>query len=115
VSARPDGSQGRPAAYNLDGVEQVADGQYAYVAPEARVGLPLGKHAEVALGVEGFVALALTQPGWDPLGTRVVTGTCRGAATSDCVTDGLAVFDDGKLTGKTFLLIVPGISFRYEL
>jgi hypothetical protein len=115
VSARPDGSQGNPAAYNLDVVEQTADAQYAYVAPEARIGLPLGKHAEVALGVEGFVALALSQPAWDPLGTRVVTGTCRANAGNDCVTDGLAVFDDGKLTGKTFVLIVPGISFRYEL
>jgi hypothetical protein len=115
VSARPDGTQGNPAAYNLDVVEQNADGQYAYVAPEARVGLPIGKHAEVALGVEGFVAFALSQPAWAPLGSRVVTGTCRGNAGNDCVTDGLAVFDDGKLTGKTFILIVPGLSFRYEL
>jgi hypothetical protein len=31
------------------------------------------------------------------------------------VTDGLAVFEEGTLTGKTFLLAIPGVALRYAL
>src|SRR5262249_42785528 len=79
ISVRPDGTKGPATAYALDPVAQSADARYLYVAPEARVGIPIGKHAEIAFGIEGFVALAFSQPTWAPFDSRVPTGTCRTA------------------------------------
>jgi hypothetical protein len=115
VSARPDGTTGAPTPYSTDTLEQSQGAQYAYAAPEARIGLPLGKSAELSFGVEAFLAFALKQPTWNSVSSRVVTGTCRTDASGGCVTDGLAVFDDSKLTSSTIFLLVPGIALRYEL
>jgi tetratricopeptide (TPR) repeat protein len=115
VSARPDGTIGQPAPYRTDDVEQSQSGQYAFVSPEVRIGLPVFKGAEVSFGIETLLAFALSQPKWDPLGSRVLTGTCRTQASNDCVTDGLAVFDASSLTASTIFLLVPGIALRYEL
>lgn len=115
VSVRPNGTPGQPATYDLPEVEQSSGAQFAYIAPELRVGLALAKHTELSLGVEAWAALALKAPRWDPLGSRVVTGTCRSGASSECVTDGLGVFDNDKLTGAAFFFLVPGVAIRHEL
>ena len=75
-----------------------------YLAPEARIGMRLGKGFEISVGVEGRLLFGLRTPSWASSDQKV-----------DAKHDGVAEFPADALTGKVIGVIAPGIGVRYEL
>lgn len=95
-------SQPGGPAVTVETTKTSTDVSYLYVAPEARVGYRIGKRAEIAVGAEVAVMVALKQARWDPQ-KAVVVGS-----------QGLATYRDESLFGSTLLLVSPGITGRFE-
>jgi PEGA domain len=84
------------------GATETAAARYGYVSPELRVGLPLGEHTEVLLGVQALVLVAITKPSWQDA-DNVVLGR-----------DFLS-FGEAAMVGPVLLVVTPGVGLRYEL
>jgi PEGA domain len=84
------------------GATETTAARYGYVAPEVRVGLPLGEHAELLLGAQALVLVAITKPTWQDA-DNVVLGR-----------DFLS-FGPGAMVGSMVVVVTPGVGLRYEL
>jgi hypothetical protein len=76
--------------------------RFAYVAPEVRLGLPLGPRVELSLALEALVLIAASRPRWDET-------HAFGAAT-----DGVASFPADTLLGPAIVVLTPGLRARYD-
>ncbi len=74
-----------------------------YLAPEVRLGIPLAKRFEFSAGLTGLFAIALKQPTWEPLASKV-----------DARADGQAVFDADTLSGRAWFGLQMSMGVRYE-
>ncbi len=79
-------------------------GDYAYVAPEVRVGRRFGDHFEVNVGLSVVVMTALVLPRWDA--GRVVDATIAGRVNE-------AVFGSETLAGSVMIVAMPGAGAKY--
>ena len=79
---------------------------YAYVAPEARVGLRVVSRLEVSFGVAVLVMAALDQPTW--VDRQIVH-----AGPSGQQGDGVAAFGSQSLAGSFLLTALPSLGVRY--
>lgn len=76
-------------------------GAFLYLDPEVRVGVHLGEHLSLAVGLEALVLLAVAAPAWP--GERVFSDSRYGDIT----------FDPETLAGPVVLTLLPGVSARY--
>ncbi len=84
------------------GATETTAARYGYVAPEVRVGLPLGEHTELLLGVQALVLVAITKPMWKDADNAVLG--------RDFVS-----FGESSTVGPVLLVLTPGVGLRYEL
>jgi hypothetical protein len=89
-------------AVRWDVPEQRFDARYLYVAPEARIGYRIAKHAEVNLGLQVGVFFAVAKPTWEP--------------TADLYKQELAYvdFDKQPLSADVLVVFAPGAGFAMD-
>ena len=75
---------------------------FLFVAPEARVGWPIGRRFTLELGLAVPVFFGLHRPAWS------TTHTFRAGS------DGVGQFPADVLTGSVVAAIAPGIGARYD-
>lgn len=90
----------------FDAVTSSRSATYVFVAPDARVGFPLGEHAELTAGLGALVLFAVEAPRWS--GPK---GGVYGAVSPK--TGYFAAFPDDTLTGSVIVSAVPELGFRY--
>ncbi len=88
-------------AFRIGAFEQQREGRYAFLAPEVRGGLRLGRRLEVSVGLEVPVLIAAGEPRWQ---TQPFTAG----------RDGYAELPAASLTGSVIALFVPGVGVRYD-
>ena len=74
-----------------------------YIDPEIRVGVRLGDHVDLALGIQVLMLLALSQPSWKQT-IEVNAGK-----------DGVGYYPAGTTMGSFVYGLAPTASFRYDL
>jgi hypothetical protein len=74
-----------------------------YLSPEVRLGFRLGEHFELSIGAQALVLLIFTPPKWVPNDRPVLAAT-----------DGQGVFPAETLTGKTVVVVTPGLGAKYD-
>lgn len=89
-------------SYNTFAVADVQTAAYMYFDPEAKVGIRLGKHSELSLGVQVLMLLALSQPKWNET-IEVGAGA-----------DGIGRYKPDALLGQFVFGVVPTVSYRYD-
>jgi hypothetical protein len=99
-------TKGEP--YGVD-ASQSAGAQYAYVAPEVRIGRKFTPRLEISLGVEVLILTALSQPSWSntqsiPLSPSPLTD--QG--------DGVGTFARQSTAGSLMVFVLPSLAARYE-
>ncbi len=94
---------GHPAtSYDVPQVSERPLAAYWYVAPEVRVGLGVGKHVELSLGLEPRLLVAVSQPTWTPSEKPVAAHG-----------DGQGTFGAQALAGRVILTGALGAGVRY--
>ena len=93
------------AAYAVDVGESVP-ATYLYLAPEARIAKPLGRHLAIGAGVSVLALVALDQPAWR--NDQPVLAAPPGQQG-----DGVATFAAEKTAGSFLLNVVPSVDLRY--
>jgi hypothetical protein len=89
--------------YSVGALTQTQSASFLYLAPEVRVGIPLGRHAEVTAGLEVPVLVAMDQPRWDA------------SHSFSAGNDGRqGTFESDTLSGSVILNFAPGIGARYD-
>jgi hypothetical protein len=86
-------------------VGPISDGgfvPFVYAAPEVRVGLRLGKHVELSLGVEALVLVAPSPTAWNAK-REINAGS-----------DGIGTFPADRLIGRGIFVVSPGVGARYD-
>ncbi|MGK3982538.1 PEGA domain-containing protein [Sorangium sp. So ce136] len=82
---------------------QTQPARFVFVAPELRVGLPLGRHVELNAGLELSLLFAVSQPRWSAAG-----GVDAGPS-------GYGWFNDDVLVSGAFFLVAPTVGARFDL
>lgn len=73
-----------------------------FLAPELRVGVPLGRRVELAVGVESLILFSPSKPRWD-----ATHGFVAGS-------DGYSTFAADTLLGSVLIALTPGLSARLD-
>ena len=73
-----------------------------WAAPEVRIGVRMGKHVELSLGLEAMLLVPLTSPSW-PKTQEINAGS-----------DGIGSFAEERLLGKAVVVVSPGMGARYD-
>ncbi|WP_437671880.1 PEGA domain-containing protein [Sorangium sp. So ce131] len=89
------------SSYGVGPVGDAPAATFVYVAPEVRIGLWSGEHAQLTAGLEGLLLVALSRPRWKA--TRLV----------DAAEDGAATFAGDDLAGRVLLGFAPGVGASY--
>ncbi|MEZ4301027.1 MAG: PEGA domain-containing protein [Polyangiaceae bacterium] len=93
-------STGKP--YRVGTLVETYDASFVYVAPELRIGLPLGDRVELSAGLEVPVLVAIDRAVWDPTRAVVAGG------------DGQGTFAAESITGAVLVAVAPGVGARYD-
>lgn len=88
--------------YSVGTLVERHDARFVYVAPELRIGLPLGPHAELTAGIEVPILVALD---------RAVWSTEHGVRAGS---EGNGTFPAEALTGAVLVAFAPGVGARYD-
>lgn len=91
------------AAAGLAPITETHALRQVFVAPEIRVGFPLGRRVEIGVGVEALILLSPSRPRWDATHGFVIPG------------DGYTTFAAEALVGSAVIALVPGVSARFDL
>lgn len=87
--------------YSIGALVERHDARFVYLAPELRIGLPLGPHAELNAGIEVPVLIAVDRAVW-------TTGVPAGS-------DGRTLaFEEEALTGAVLVAFAPGVGARFD-
>jgi hypothetical protein len=78
-----------------------------YLAPEARVGLPLSRHVEVNLGLSLPILINPSPLRWGPPSSRKEDHRINAGS------DGFGTFKADALLGSVLVLFAPGVGTRY--
>jgi hypothetical protein len=78
-----------------------------YLAPELRLGIPIGKHFELSIGAEARMLFVPSPPTWSNDGNYFNAGAPPNS-------DGYGAFPADALTGKTIVIVAAGLGGRYE-
>jgi len=89
-------------AYDTGTLSDSSGATFLYLAPEARVGMRLGKHVELSAGVAAMVLIALGRPEW------------QNDAPVLAAEEGQASFGKEPLVGQAFVVLTPGLGARYD-
>ncbi|WP_437753372.1 PEGA domain-containing protein [Sorangium sp. So ce1389] len=89
------------SSYSVGPVGDAPSATFVYIAPEVRVGVRAGEHAQLTAGIEGLVLVGLSRPRWKA--TRLV----------DAAEDGAATFAGDDLVGRVLLGFAPGVGASY--
>jgi hypothetical protein len=94
--------QAREGSYLVGPILEKHAASFIYVTPEVRVGLPLGRHAEINAGLAVPILIAASQAKWDE--THPINAG----------SDGYATFAGGALSGSVLAIFAPGIGACYD-
>ncbi|WP_438023767.1 PEGA domain-containing protein [Sorangium sp. So ce233] len=89
------------SSYRVGPVGDAPSATFIYIAPEFRVGVRAGEHAQLTAGIEGLLLVGLSRPRWRA--TRLV----------DAAEDGAATFAGDDLAGRVLLGLAPGVGVSY--
>jgi hypothetical protein len=110
VTARlPDGS---PLAYHIAPLAESGTARFLYATPEVRATYRVSRSAELGLGVQALLLVALTQPTWQDR-RPLITGTC-GPIAAGCVTDGQATFGVRTTASQFTVVASPVVTMRVD-
>lgn len=73
-----------------------------WAAPEVRLGVKVGRHVELSLGLEVMLLVPLTSPTW-PKSQEINAGG-----------DGIGTFAEERLLGRVVVAVSPGVGARYD-
>ena len=79
--------------------------RFFVLTPEVRVGLPLGRHAELNAGLAAPILIAASRPKWSE------------AHAINLGSDGYGTFVGGaagRLSGSVLIMVAPGVGARYD-
>lgn len=93
---------GNGTSFTTFPVADVQTAAYLYFDPEARVGIRLGKHSDLSLGVQVLMMLALSQPKWND-------SIELGAGP-----DGIGTYKSEAMMGQFVFGVLPTVSYRYD-
>jgi hypothetical protein len=91
------------ASFGVGTVSEAAPGRFVFVAPEIRLGWPLGKHVELSAGIEIPLLFAVPQPRWSE-----ADGIHAGP-------DGYGWFNSDTLVGGVLVTVAPTVGARFDL
>lgn len=91
-------------SYGFD-VTESPQARYLYVAPEFRLGFRFADRFELSAGVRALVLVGLTQPTWRDENPVL---------PDDSLRVGLLSFGEDTLTGRTLLVVSPGLGARFD-
>ncbi|WP_437631480.1 PEGA domain-containing protein [Sorangium sp. So ce854] len=89
------------SSYRVGPVGDARSATFVYAAPEVRIGVRAGEHAQITAGLEGLFLVGLSRPRWRA--TRLV----------DAAEDGAATFAEDDLAGRVLLGLAPGVGVSY--
>ncbi|WP_437492535.1 PEGA domain-containing protein [Sorangium sp. So ce1014] len=86
-------------------IVQIQPARFVFVTPEVRVGLPLGRHVELNVGLELPAHVAVSLPKWSD--EKDVSGVNAGP-------DGYGWFNGDALVGGVFFSVAPTVGARFD-
>ena len=94
---------GTSPGYGVGSVAETHDGHAIYVTPEVRVGLPLGRHVQINVGLEVPILFGVSTPTWSEE-HAINTGP-----------DGYGWFNADALKGRVLVGFAPSVGARFDL